>query len=112
MTNRCTASMSLEEIAQRLGMSRQNVQLIEQRALRKLRIACRSKFRGPWKHYESEGVPEPAENHREYQAQAAKQSRRRSGKFAKKKPEAHRVDGMIAECVRKSESEGRVVAAE
>lgn len=84
MSNRCTAAMSLEEIAQRLGMSRQNVQLIERRALNKLRIACNSPFRGAWKHYESEGVPEPAENHREYAEQAARQSRARSGKFTKK----------------------------
>ena len=83
MSNRCTAAMSLEEIAQRLGMSRQNVQLIERRALNKLRSAMGSKFRGKWKHYEVEGVPEPAEGYRDYQKLAEARPRRASGRFAR-----------------------------
>jgi biotin operon repressor len=75
--------MSLEEIAQRLGMSRQNVQLIERRALNKLRKACGSTFRGSWKHYEVEGVPEPAEGYRDYSTKAKTQPRRACGRFSR-----------------------------
>jgi hypothetical protein len=63
MSNRCRAAMSLEECAAALGMSRQNVQLIERTALNKLRKAMGSSYRGPWRHYETEGVPEPADRH-------------------------------------------------
>lgn len=72
--------MSLEEVGRLLGMSRQNVQLIERRALNKLRCALGSSYRGPWKIYDSEGVPEPAEDFRTRE-HAATQNRGSSGRF-------------------------------
>lgn len=50
------SGMSHEEIGRALGMSRQNVQLIERRALNKLRVALGSSYRGPWTPYDVEGV--------------------------------------------------------
>lgn len=72
--------MSHAEIGKILGMSRQNVQLIERRALNKLRSACGSKYRGKWLPYDSEGVPEPAYDERT--REHAKSQRRASGRFA------------------------------
>lgn len=53
--------MGHDEIAARLGVSRQTVANIEARAMRKLRLAMRSTARGPVSDflYSSEGVPEP-----------------------------------------------------
>lgn len=50
------SGMSHEEIGRVLGMSRQNVQLIERRALNKLRVALGSDYRGAWVPYDVEGV--------------------------------------------------------
>lgn len=61
MSYRNHSGSSLEEVAKALGMSRQNVQLIERRALNKLRIAMGSTFRGRWSIYDMEGLPEPGD---------------------------------------------------
>ncbi len=53
--------MTLEEIAKELGMTRQSVQQIEAKAMRKLRRAMGSSYRGPIGPFLRDvvGVPEP-----------------------------------------------------
>jgi DNA-binding NarL/FixJ family response regulator len=77
--SRCHSGMSHEEIGRILGMSRQNVQLIERKAMRKLRAACGSTYNGKWLPYDSEGVPEPAEGYQD-RSRAHAQARR-GGRF-------------------------------
>ena len=72
--------MSHEEIGKLLGMSRQNVQLIERRALNKIRSAVGSTFRGKWMPYDSEGVPEPASDGRD--RSHVRRQFRSNGRFA------------------------------
>ena len=79
--SRCHSGMGHEEIGKLLGMSRQNVQLIERRALNKLRSAVGSTYRGKWMPYDSEGVPEPAIDMRD-RSHARSQTRRSGGRFA------------------------------
>lgn len=80
--SRCHSGMSHAEIGAILGMSRQNVQLIERRALNKLRSAVGSTFRGKWMPYDSEGVPEPQGDTRDYRTPMKNQPRKARGRFA------------------------------
>ena len=86
MSNRSRGAMSHKEIGDLLGMSRQNVQLIELRAIKKLRKALGSKCTEPPGQFivDSEGVPEPGENYRDYSTQKNVAGRRRvGGRFAR-----------------------------
>ena len=58
MSARTHSGLSHEEIGKILGCSRQNVQLIERRALNKLRAVLGSSYRGKWLPYDTEGVPD------------------------------------------------------
>ena len=58
MSTRTHSGLTHDEIGKILGMSRQNVQLIERRALNKLRVAMGSEYRGKWLPYDTEGVPD------------------------------------------------------
>ena len=86
MSARTHSGLSHEEIGKILGCSRQNVQLIERRALNKLRMAMGSAYRGKWLPYDSEGVAEPATDFRDYEA-LSKKMRRSGGRFDRGKQE-------------------------
>ena len=84
MSARTHSGLSHEEIGRILGCSRQNVQLIERRALNKLRAVLGSSYRGKWLPYDSEGIPEPISEFRDYEGNARKM-RRSGGRFARGK---------------------------
>ena len=81
MSARTHSGLSQQEVGNALGISRQAVQIIERRALNKLRIALGSKYRGGWHIFDTEGVPEPASDFRD-RSYSKTRSRRSGGRFA------------------------------
>lgn len=82
---RCKVGATHEEIAAELGCSRQSVQLIEERAMLKLRLALGSSYRGPVAPFLFDfcGVPEPVgeESRNESRRKVAASQKRTRGRF-------------------------------